>query len=79
MWPNRATLKREAKLRKKLRGWYPWNCMTSRQKTIAKVVIGLLIVGIGVAVGVSISQAVGGTWFKGANQTAPVAKLPSSS
>jgi hypothetical protein len=72
MWPQREALVREAKQRKRLRGCYPWNQLSSRQKLIAKIVIALLVIGIGVIIGVTVSMAVHGSYYKGQNQQGPV-------
>ena len=73
MWPQRATLVAAHKQRKRTRGCYPWNQMTRKQKLIAKIAIALLVVGIGVVIGVCVSIAVGGTYYKSDTENSPVA------
>lgn len=64
VWPGRDHWRRKAKANKMSR--HNWNClanMSKRNRIIVKILIGVLIVGIAVAVGLGISKPLGaGIW-----------------
>ena len=72
VWPQRQTLLMQHKQRKRQRACYPWNVLSKKQKLAAKLATLLLIIAIGVGIGVGVSRAVGGTWYKSANQQGQV-------
>ncbi len=59
VWPCQDHWKQKAKLAKKARSCTPLANMSPRSRIITKVIIGILIIGIAVAVGFGVSKPLG--------------------
>jgi len=72
VWPGQRALKQQRKALKRQHGCGPWRRLNKNTRVWLKVLIGLVIIGVAVAVGLGISKAVGGgVWKSSVNTNAP--------